>query len=230
MPCLHGSCRIQGRRRDDLDALLQTLGINAANPVTVMTQDTARSFLAGAPKAGFALCRGAPWQLQTPHATQAGFRLCALGGQSSMQRSAPSESLRQRLADSHAAVDRAEVGAVHAHPSMHPLTLPYPFPILQAAARLPTARSGRCTWTPHSCRRSATTWSSAQRRSDSWTRACTRWAGVGDGCMWKGGMAGHPGIRGTSAVVSLSLQQANSWQVQKDWRIPEQKGTEEKLS
>ena len=30
--------RIQGRRRDDLDALLATLGINAANPVAVMTQ------------------------------------------------------------------------------------------------------------------------------------------------------------------------------------------------
>lgn len=44
---LHCCCRIHGRRRDDLDAMLATLSINAANPVTVMTQDTARSFLSG---------------------------------------------------------------------------------------------------------------------------------------------------------------------------------------
>lgn len=36
-----------GARRADLDALLCTLALNAKNPVTVMTQDTARSFLAG---------------------------------------------------------------------------------------------------------------------------------------------------------------------------------------
>jgi hypothetical protein len=36
-----------GQRRADLDALLCTLALNAENPVTVMTQDTARSFLAG---------------------------------------------------------------------------------------------------------------------------------------------------------------------------------------
>ncbi|KAI3430279.1 hypothetical protein D9Q98_004875 [Chlorella vulgaris] len=41
------SGRIQGRKREDLDAMLQTLGLNAANPVCVMTQDTARNFLAG---------------------------------------------------------------------------------------------------------------------------------------------------------------------------------------
>lgn len=39
--------RTVGRRREELDAMLSVLGINAANPVTVMTQDTARSFLAG---------------------------------------------------------------------------------------------------------------------------------------------------------------------------------------
>jgi hypothetical protein len=39
--------RVVATRRDDLDAMLNTLGINAANPVAVMTQDTARNFLAG---------------------------------------------------------------------------------------------------------------------------------------------------------------------------------------
>ncbi|PSC67130.1 structural maintenance of chromosomes 6B, partial [Micractinium conductrix] len=39
--------RVHGRRRDDLDSMLTTLGLNAANPVCVMTQDTARNFLAG---------------------------------------------------------------------------------------------------------------------------------------------------------------------------------------
>ncbi|PRW20506.1 structural maintenance of chromosomes 6B isoform A [Chlorella sorokiniana] len=39
--------RVHGRKRDELDMMLQTLGINAANPVCVMTQDTARNFLAG---------------------------------------------------------------------------------------------------------------------------------------------------------------------------------------
>lgn len=39
--------RVHARRRDDVDCMLQTLGINAANPVCVMTQDTARNFLAG---------------------------------------------------------------------------------------------------------------------------------------------------------------------------------------
>lgn len=39
--------RVVAHRRDDLDSLLSTLGLNASNPVTVMTQDTSRSFLAG---------------------------------------------------------------------------------------------------------------------------------------------------------------------------------------
>jgi len=38
---------VHGRKREDLDQMLQTLGVNAANPVCVMTQDTARNFLAG---------------------------------------------------------------------------------------------------------------------------------------------------------------------------------------
>lgn len=40
------SGRIVARRRDELDAMLSTLSINGANPITVMSQDTARSFLA----------------------------------------------------------------------------------------------------------------------------------------------------------------------------------------
>ncbi|KAL4422537.1 hypothetical protein ABPG75_008734 [Micractinium tetrahymenae] len=39
--------RVHGRKREDLDNMLQALGLNAANPVCVMTQDTARNFLAG---------------------------------------------------------------------------------------------------------------------------------------------------------------------------------------
>jgi chromosome segregation ATPase len=38
--------KIHARKREDLDSMLSVLGINAKNPVTVMTQDTARSFLA----------------------------------------------------------------------------------------------------------------------------------------------------------------------------------------
>jgi structural maintenance of chromosomes protein 6 len=41
----HG--RTIARKREDLDSMIAVLGINAANPVTVMTQDTARSFLSG---------------------------------------------------------------------------------------------------------------------------------------------------------------------------------------
>jgi hypothetical protein len=39
--------RVRGRRREDLDALLAALSLNAANPITVMTQETAKNFLAG---------------------------------------------------------------------------------------------------------------------------------------------------------------------------------------
>ncbi|KAL4424708.1 hypothetical protein ABPG77_000051 [Micractinium sp. CCAP 211/92] len=39
--------RVHGRKREDLDGMLLALGLNAGNPVCVMTQDTARNFLAG---------------------------------------------------------------------------------------------------------------------------------------------------------------------------------------
>jgi chromosome segregation ATPase len=41
----HG--KVVARKRQDLDAMIAVLGINAKNPVTVMSQDAARSFLAG---------------------------------------------------------------------------------------------------------------------------------------------------------------------------------------
>lgn len=84
--------RVQGRKREDLDAMLSTLGLNAANPVCVMTQDTARNFLAGSSnKVGLAAAAGPPAGLELlPYfrhfgggrtvAGQEGGRLCACAG------------------------------------------------------------------------------------------------------------------------------------------------------
>ena len=41
----HG--KVRAKKREDLDGMLSVLNIDAANPVAVMTQDTARNFLAG---------------------------------------------------------------------------------------------------------------------------------------------------------------------------------------
>ena len=41
--------RVRTRRREDLEALLVSLSINAANPICVLTQDTARNFFSERP-------------------------------------------------------------------------------------------------------------------------------------------------------------------------------------
>jgi hypothetical protein len=64
------------KKRDHIDPILDHFSINAANPLAVMTQDTARTFLSGAARGGLGRRQRRAWRCPVRAPGIAGCQLC----------------------------------------------------------------------------------------------------------------------------------------------------------